>query len=103
MLSFIIALEARRYGIHRGVATDTYGNTAAAIRTVVVEPQALRPPVSLCFKRQFGGLMKNIGRLLVDLVKDGYSVIGILAPLLSISVTVAKALDVPLAGLRGIS
>ena len=47
--------------------------------------------------------MKNIGRLLVDLVKDGYSVIGTLAPLLSISVTVAKALDVPLAGLRGIS
>ncbi len=43
--------------------------------------------------------MKNIGRLLADLIKDGFSVVGVLAPLLSISITVSKALNVPLAAL----
>src|SRR6266404_3572258 len=47
--------------------------------------------------------MKNIGRLLADLIKDGFSVVGVLAPLLSISIPVSKALNVPLAALESIS
>lgn len=48
--------------------------------------------------------MKLFGRLILDLIKDGYSVLGVTAPLLSIGVTMSKALDLPLtAGLRHIS